>query len=175
MTTAISPVSPQEDDLVVIAKVGASYGLKGFCKLNEFAKNTAELLKQQVFAKRRGRWQPCDAFELLHHADRIMIRFLSCETPEATVPYVNLQLAVLKQTLPACDEGEFYWAELEGMDVINHNEFPMGKVQYVFESGASDILVIKGEKEHLIPFVDDFILSIDRDKKLITVNWDPNF
>lgn len=166
----------KDSDVVVIAKVGAAYGLKGFCKLNEFSENTEQLLKKTVFMKKRGIWQAASPFELMKHAGRLMVRFLDCETPEATVPYVNLQLAINKADLPVCDsEHEFYWAELEGMRVVNQDHVALGQVQYLFDSGASDILVIQGEKEYLIPFVKDFVISIHREDKLMVVNWDPEF
>ena len=43
------------------------------------------------------------------------------------------------------------------------------------ETGSNDVLVIKGEKETLIPYLDNVILNIDLVKKSILVDWDENF
>ena len=51
-----------------------------------------------------------------------------------------------------------------------------GKVETLLETGANDVLVVKlGTEEILIPYVDEVILKVDREVKLITVNWTRDF
>ena len=44
------------------------------------------------------------------------------------------------------------------------------------ETGANDVLVVKGERERLIPYVRDVVVkSVDLKQGVILVDWDPEF
>ena len=52
----------------------------------------------------------------------------------------------------------------------------LGAVDHLFETGANDVMVVKGEREHLIPYIpDQFIVSVDFELGLVTVDWDADF
>jgi len=48
-------------------------------------------------------------------------------------------------------------------------------VDYLFETGANDVMVVKGVRQHLLPFIAQVIKEIDLDGDLISVDWDPDF
>ncbi len=49
----------------------------------------------------------------------------------------------------------------------------LGRVAYVMETGAHDVLVTAGDQEHLIPFVPgEVILGVDRAAGVISVDWE---
>ena len=49
----------------------------------------------------------------------------------------------------------------------------LGRVAYVMETGANDVLVLEGERERLIPFVlDKVVLDVDLAGGVITVDWE---
>jgi 16S rRNA processing protein RimM len=64
---------------------------------------------------------------------------------------------------------------LMGHAVINQKKEHLGVVQTFLETGANDVLVVKGDKEHLIPFIPHVILNVDMGKKEIEVDWDKDF
>ena len=52
----------------------------------------------------------------------------------------------------------------------------LGTVSHLFATGANDVLVVKGERERLIPFVRDGVVrEIDLAAGAIVVDWDPEF
>ena len=59
-------------------------------------------------------------------------------------------------------------ANLEGAD--------FGIVSHLFSTGANDVLVARGDRERMIPFLQpDFVTSVDFDTGVITVDWDADF
>ena len=49
-------------------------------------------------------------------------------------------------------------------------------MSYLFETGANDVMVVNGTREHLIPYIpDQFIVEVDFDKGEILVDWDADF
>ena len=67
-------------------------------------------------------------------------------------------------------------AHLEGLRVVNVDGTDFGTVSHLFSTGANDVLVARGDRERLIPFVDpDYIRSVDFEAGVVTVDWDPEF
>ncbi len=75
--------------------------------------------------------------------------------------------------MPDPGKGSYYWADLEGMQVVHRDGTELGQVAYLLETGADDVLVTEGEQERLIPFVADrVILDVDFAAGVITVDWE---
>ena len=67
-------------------------------------------------------------------------------------------------------------AALTANAVRNVEGADFGVVSHLFSTGANDVLVAHGDRERMIPFVlPDYIVSIDFDAGLVTVDWDPEF
>jgi 16S rRNA processing protein RimM len=79
--------------------------------------------------------------------------------------------------LPEPDEGEYYWRDLIGLKVETEQGIALGVVDYLLETGANDVLVVKdGDKERLIPFLQgQFVKNINLESGMMIVDWDPEF
>jgi 16S rRNA processing protein RimM len=89
-----------------------------------------------------------------------------------------------KALLPDLIGNEYYWHQLVGLEVVSvlqDGTSRLGVVDSLLETGANDVLVIKGDfdsldrEERLIPYSNEFVKSIDLEKQIITVVWDPEF
>lgn len=81
------------------------------------------------------------------------------------------ELYVTDADLPELPEGQFYVRDLIGMTVKEENGTVLGKVTDVIQNTAQDILEVELEnkKKALIPKVEQFVLDIDGDSRVITV------
>ena len=79
--------------------------------------------------------------------------------------------------MPATESNQYYWSDLVGLQVITTTGTLLGTVDYLFETGANDVLVVKGETtERMLPFVMEHVIKeVDLQQQLITVDWDPEF
>ena len=78
-----------------------------------------------------------------------------------------------RERLPETGGGQYYWSDLEGLSVVHRDGTELGKVDYLLETGANDVMVVKGEEERLIPFVmDKVVLDVDLAKGEISVDWE---
>lgn len=67
-------------------------------------------------------------------------------------------------------DGEYYWHEIIGLDVVTEEGRPLGRIESVFPTGSNDVFVCRGsEKEVLLPAIGDVILKIDRDRGIMVV------
>lgn len=67
------------------------------------------------------------------------------------------------------EPGRFFIQDIIGADVVTEDGQSVGTLAEVIDAPAGLIYVVRGEAEHLIPAVDEFILSTDADKGVITV------
>ena len=67
-------------------------------------------------------------------------------------------------------KGAFFLQDIIGASVVDESGSEIGKLADVMETPASNVYVVKGEREHLIPAVPEFILSTDADNGIITVH-----
>jgi len=78
--------------------------------------------------------------------------------------------------LPKTQTDEYYWTDLIGLEVVNLAGISLGHIENLFETGANDVLVVKGERERLIPLVfDRVVLNVDVIAKKMQVDWDSDF
>ncbi len=165
-----------DKDLLVVGKVGKAYGIQGWVKLHSYTHPPENILDYQpwlIYQKKA--WRPIDVQASKIQATGLLVKFAELSTPEAAKIFANCEIAVSRTQLPVLD-GEYYWHDLEGLTVINTAGQTLGKVDHLLSTGANDVLVIKGDKEHLIPFLlDHFIIKVDLTIKQITVDWDPEF
>ena len=80
-----------------------------------------------------------------------------------------------KSQLPQLAQGEYYWDELTGLEVINNQGIVLGTISYMVDTGANNVMVVNGKKEHWVPYIEPFLISIDMDKRQILVDWDEDF
>ena len=98
------------------------------------------------------------------------------EDREQAATLVGSQIFVGRDQLPATDDDEYYWSDLEGLDVHTTKGEVLGRVERLMETGANDVLVISGEREHLVPFIQgQYVTRVDLEDGLIEVDWDPEF
>ena len=69
----------------------------------------------------------------------------------------------------ALPEGRFFIQDIIGASVVTESGESVGTLTEVIDAPAGMIYVVRGETEHLIPAVDEFILSTDADAGVITV------
>ena len=91
---------------------------------------------------------------------------------------IGSEIWVDKDQLPNLDKGDYYWHQLEGLEVFNEAGELLGEVSHLFETGANDVLVVKASEksiddmERLIPYVEkEIVLEIDLEERRILVAW----
>ncbi len=89
-----------------------------------------------------------------------------------------VKIALPRESLAPPAANEYYWSDLEGMDVVNRSGMPLGRVAALTESGAHPLLHVvsgPGTNERLIPFVPAYIDRIDVAARRIDVDWEADY
>ena len=162
---------------VVLGKVGAVFGVRGWVKLWSFTDPIENLLEYREFELgQEGRWRAARLAEGRKQGKGLAARFEGVEDRDAAAALVGAELAVPRSRLPAPAAGEYYWADLVGLEVVNRDGVRLGRLEQMMATGANDVMVVKGERERLLPFLPGrFVDEVDLEGGRIIVDWDPEF
>src|SRR5690606_33020926 len=83
----------------------------------------------------------------------IVIQLPGVEDRDAAESLRGAEIFVPRGALPPPAPGEYYWVDLEGLRVRNTDGADFGVVSHLFSTGANDVLVARGERERMIPFL----------------------
>ncbi|MGA8205059.1 MAG: ribosome maturation factor RimM [Woeseiaceae bacterium] len=157
-----------------MGRVSGLFGVKGWVRVFSHTRPPAAILGyDRWFVRRDGDWKAIVLEEGRPHGKAIVARFANVADREQAAPLVGCDIAVPRAALPELRDGSYYWADLEGLRVVRRDGTELGRVAYLLETGANDVLVIQGEHERLIPFIaDKVILDVDIANGVITVDWD---
>ncbi len=171
---AHEPSTGAGKDRVLLGRIIGLFGVKGWVKVYSYtAPREAILDYGEWLLKRNDDWVPVDIAEGKQHGKGIIARVDGIDDRDAASELLDCDIAIDRQSLPAPAEGEYYWADLEGLEVVHRDGTGLGQVAYMMETGANDVLVTTGEQERLIPFVPgDVILDVDLAAGVITVDWE---
>ena len=163
-----------KNDYIIIGKIGAAYGIRGWLKIQAYTESKANILQYQPwYIRRNEEWEKCQIEAGRVYKDGIIAKFTSINSPEEAKRLTGTEIAITKSQLPALKQNEYYWSDLIGLTVINQKAEILGKVAYLIPTGSNDVLVVKGEKEHAIPYLlGTVITNIDLIKKEIYVDWE---
>ncbi|RKD24180.1 ribosome maturation factor RimM [Ammoniphilus oxalaticus] len=70
------------------------------------------------------------------------------------------------------EEGEFYYDDIVGCEAWSDEGVNLGVISDILETGANDVWVVKreGQKDLLLPYIDDCILEVDVAEKRVKVH-----
>ena len=169
---------------VILGKVGAVYGIKGWLKIHSFTDDQEAILDYFPWSLKLGnKIQSVDITDWRKHNNGLVVKVAGIDDRDVAQKLVGSEIFVSEDALSDLPEGEFYWRDLIGMTVVTDKGYDLGQVSDIMETGANDVLVVKanlkdgfGKKERLIPYLmDQVILSISTENKQICVDWDPGF
>ena len=167
-------VALTEGKAVILGRVTGLYGVKGWIKVHSYTEPREAILdyKDWLLLRDSGS-QAVKLAEGKRHGKTVIARIDGVDDRDAAAGYVGNDISVARQRLPNTGRGEYYWADLEGLKVVHGDGRILGKVAYLLATGANDVLVVQGDQEILIPFVqDEVIKDVDLAAGVISVDWE---
>lgn len=161
---------------MVVGEIAGVYGVKGWLRIRSFTEPLENILAYRPWRiGAEGAWSEAPKAVGRRHGRGLIVSFEGVTERDAASRLVGKLIAVSRAQLPDSD-GEFYWADLEGLKVETSAGRMLGTVDHLVETGANDVLVVKGERQRLIPFLRGrVVLEVDLQAGRIVVDWDPDF
>lgn len=162
---------------VTLGRVIGLYGVRGWVKVYSHTDPPENILRYSPWQLHVGnQWLAVNVTDGRRHGKGLVALLEGWEDREAGRSLLGVQIAVERSQLPALAPDEYYWADLIGLRVVNRNEVELGRVDSLMETGSNDVLVVRDDRERLIPYVPgDVVLDVDLTAGVIRVDWDPDF
>jgi 16S rRNA processing protein RimM len=163
---------------VILGRISGLYGVKGWVRVFSYTEPREALLGYRSWLLRaEDGWREQAVAEGRKQGKSLVVRLGRTEDREAAAEWIGADIAVARESMPPAGEGEFYWADLEGLEVRRRDGRILGRVAHMLATGANDVLVVQGEgepnQEILIPFVPEmYILRVDVVEGVIDVDWE---
>jgi len=162
---------------LVMGRIAAPYGVKGWVRVVTFTEAPENLLAYTPwYLQLEDRWKAVELLDGHVHGKGLVVQLAGCDDRDAAAALRGTEVGIYRSQLPAPDDDEYYWSDLVGLQVFTTDDRLLGVVDHLIETGANDVLVIRGERESLVPFIrGQVILSVDLEAGVIRVDWDPDF
>jgi 16S rRNA processing protein RimM len=152
-----------------MGRVAGSYGVRGWMKVAPGG-GALEILPEVAEWWIAGRAYRVS--EARVHSSTVVAKLEGLETREQVLVLKGAAIAVERTALPQIkEEGRYYLADLVGLDVVNEQGEPLGRVAKWITNGAQDVMELAGERTRLIPWVSAIVKEVDLGARRIVVEW----
>ena len=159
-----------------MGRVVGAFGVNGWVKVKAFTESSDALgTFPKWFVSSPEGWREVDLEDFEVHSKGPVAKLRGCDDRDAAQRLRGAEVAVTREALGEADEGTLYWVDLVGLEVVDASGMRLGEVEGLFETGETSVLVVKGAKERMIPFVPDYVKAVDREARRITVDWKADY
>ncbi|MFY9329502.1 MAG: ribosome maturation factor RimM [Georgfuchsia sp.] len=163
--------------MVVLGRLFTPYGVKGWLRLHPFGDDPEswKRMAQWWLSPEDGaaaQWNPAKLSGLRQHGGGWVAKLEGVDSRDAAEALEGWYFAAPREELPATRSGEYYWVDLIGLQVKNQQGDVLGVIESLVETGANDVLILRdGEKERLLPFIEQVVKEMDVAGGWLTVDW----
>ena len=162
---------------ISVGKISGVFGIKGWVKVFSFTDPRENILTYSPWLLKKG-----DESKTLNVIDgqlqgkTIVAQLDGINNRDQAASLMGWDVFIRQDQLPKTEKNEYYWSELIGLKVETIDGIQLGVVDSLLETGANDVIIVQGERERVIPFLQgQTITKIDLDAGIIIVDWDPEF
>lgn len=163
-------------DLVTLGNITGVWGVHGWVRIHSYTCSKQDILSFNPWYLIRA--DSCHQVRVLQgrlQGSRMVAQLEGYTDREQSRSLINTTIAVPVDVLPELNREEYYWIQLEGLRVVTVNNEDLGTVDYLIETGANDVIVVRGDRERLIPYIPGVVRQVNLGEGFIRVDWDVDF
>ncbi|BDX18970.1 MAG: ribosome maturation factor RimM [Pseudomonadales bacterium] len=168
---------------VVLGKIVSVHGVRGAVKVYSHTDPLDNVLDYAEWSLNRGSEQRTVSVLGGRVQGRVLVVNLKgIDDRNKAEELVDFEISIASDALPELEDGDFYWHQLEGLQVVNQEGQLLGKVDHLLETGSNDVMVVKpcagsvDQRERLLPYLPgQFVIKVDLETQVMQVDWDAEF
>ena len=168
---------------VVLGKIVSVHGVRGAVKVYSHTDPLDNVLDYAEWSLNRGSEQRTVSVLGGRVQGRVLVVNLKgIDDRNKAEELVDFEISIASDALPELEDGDFYWHQLEGLQVVNQEGQLLGKVDHLLETGSNDGMVVKpcagsvDQRERLLPYLPgQFVIKVDLETQVMQVDWDAEF
>ena len=152
---------------IVIGKIINTHGIKGWVSIQSYSYPEENIKNYNTFLCMNDLIKKVEIIDFKIMPKKLIINIKNYETISQSEKIVGQDILISKLEMPKLESNEYYWKDLEGLDVITSKNKYLGKVDFIFNNGANDVLALKDNETHsYIALVKEYV-NIVPNKKII--------
>jgi 16S rRNA processing protein RimM len=165
------------DRKVAVGRVSGLFGVRGWVKVYSYTDPRENVVGYSPWCLvLDGQRRQVRVLAGRAHGDSVVALIEGVQDRDAAAALIGSEIEVDRAVLGKAARQQFYWTDLQGMKVETLTGEVLGTVDHLFETGANDVMVVVGERRHLVPFLYGRVVTgVDMDQRVITIDWDPAF
>lgn len=170
-------MAESKQPLLELGKISGVFGVKGWVKVYSYTDPREGIYEYSPWLiNQKGQWREVKVEAGQRNGKMIIVKLAGVDDRDQAQLLMGARIAIEPQQLEALDDGQYYWRQLEGLKVVTTAGVELGRVDHLMETGANDVMVVKGDRERLIPFTQGHaVQKVDLAAGVVTVDWDPEF
>lgn len=172
------PTEGDEQRFVTLGRVSGAHGIQGWIKVHSDTSPRENIVEYSPwYLERNGVRSKVKVKAGRRQGKAMVAKLEGCNDRDAAEALTGADIRVLRSQLPETDSpGEYYWADLVGLTVVTVDGQELGTIDQLFETGSNDVIVVKGDRERLVPYIwEQVVKDVDLDAGVMRVDWDPDF
>jgi 16S rRNA processing protein RimM len=169
--------------VVPVGTVGRAHGVRGWVRVRSDMDPPEDLLRHDTWlVERAGGWRPVAVRAARTHGNAFVAHLEGIEDRDAAAELAGTQVGLPRDALPALDDGQYYWVDLIGLEVVDESGESLGVLREMIETGANDVMVIRPRAssdrdrgrgaDRIVPFLTgDVVRDVDLAAGRIQVSW----
>ena len=164
------------DDLICVGHILGAQGIKGWVKVFSNTSPRDNIVNYSPWTLEQGSERRQVKVSGRSQGKNVLAQLEGCDDRNQAEALSGCRIFIDRAQLPPLQDGEYYWSDLVGLQVESLQGEALGEVDSLMETGADDVLVVRGERERLIPFVfGDIVHEVDIERKRMVVDWSPDY
>ncbi len=166
-----------EQQHISVGKISGIFGIKGWVKVFSFTDPRENILTYSPWLlKKDDRTKTLNVIDGQLQGKTIVAQLADIDDRDQAANLMGWDIFISRDQLPKAAKGEYYWSELIGLNVETIDGIQLGVVDSLLETGANDVVIVRGERERVIPFLQgQTIIDVELDTGKLIVDWDPEF
>lgn len=162
---------------ISVGKISGVFGIKGWVKVFSFTDPRENILTYSPWLlKKNDETKTVTIVDGQLQGKTIVAQLADINDRDQAESLMGWDILISQSQLPKAAKGEYYWSDLIGLNVETVDGVALGVVDSLLETGANDVLIVHGERERVIPFLQgQTIVNVDLDAGRIIADWDPEF
>ena len=164
--------------MIVLGRIVAPFGVHGWLRVHPFGDDPGAWRKMPQWwlaadpDAPAASWRVQALEALRQHGDGVVAKLVGIDDRDASEALGSCYIGAPRDALPPPAQDEYYWSDLIGLAVVNLQDQPLGRVTSLIETGANQVLVVSdGERERLLPFVEQVVGKVDVPGGVIRADW----
>ena len=169
-------MSQDKDDLFNAGHIIGAFGVRGQVKVFSHTSPRENIVTYNPWVVEHRGMRKTLQVTGSRQGKNVIARLEDVVSRDQAEELTGAQIYIHRDQLAVLEEGEFYWSQLEGLQVVSDHGESFGTIDHMLETGANDVMVVQGDRERLIPFVmDEVVVKVDLENQQVVVDWEADY